>query len=115
MSLSSIFGGDDMPVKFSIEHYPPGSPSFWGGTNTRGTIRYGYSSLEDNSPEWNLYGVPHMIGYYTGQHRGPFNWGMSVSPVRMPYDIICVNTILHSNYNERATEIGHGRGRPCHY
>jgi hypothetical protein len=62
--LSAIFGGHDMPVKFSIEHYPPGSPYFWGGTDARGTIRYGFSNLEDDYPEWNLYGVPHVSGYY---------------------------------------------------
>jgi len=60
---SKIFGGH-MPVKFSIEHYPESSKYWWGGTDARGTIRYGYHNLEDNYPEWNLYGVPHMIGYY---------------------------------------------------
>jgi len=63
-NLSSIFGDHDYPYKFSIEHYPPGSPYTWGGTDARGTIRYGYSNLEDDTPEWNLYGVPHVIGYY---------------------------------------------------
>lgn len=61
---SKIFGGEDMPVKFSVEHYPPGSPYMWGGTDGRGTIGYGYQNLEDNSPEWLLYGVPHVGGYY---------------------------------------------------
>jgi hypothetical protein len=63
-NLSSIFGNHEYPYKFSVEHYPPGSPYLWGGTDARGTIRYGYSNLEDDTPEWNLYGVPHMIGYY---------------------------------------------------
>ena len=62
--MREVFGGHDMPVKFSIEHYPPGSPYLWGGTDARGTIRYGYASLEDDTTEWNEYGVPHMIGYY---------------------------------------------------
>jgi len=64
VNLISIFGNHEYPYKFSIEHYPPGSLYFWGGTDARGTIRYGYSNLEDDTPEWNLYGVPHMIGYY---------------------------------------------------
>jgi hypothetical protein len=42
--MREVFGGHDMPVKFSIEHYPPGSPYLWGGTDARGTIRYGYAS-----------------------------------------------------------------------
>jgi hypothetical protein len=63
-NLSSIFGDHSYPYKFSVEHYPPGSPYFWGGTDGEGTIRYGYSNLEDDTPEWNIYGVPHMRGYY---------------------------------------------------
>ena len=63
-NLSSIFGDHEYTYKFSVEHYPPGSPYLWGGTDARGTIRYGYSNLEDDTPEWNLYGVPHVIGYY---------------------------------------------------
>ncbi len=63
-SLSDIFGGHDLSVRFSIEHYPPGSPYYWGGTDAQGTIRYDYSNLEDDTPEWNNYGVPHVIGYY---------------------------------------------------
>lgn len=63
-TMSGIFGGEDMPVKFSIEHYPPGSSFVWGGTDAKGTIRYDYHNLEDDSPEWNLHGVPHMIGWY---------------------------------------------------
>jgi len=63
-NLSSIFGDHDYPYKFSIEHYPEGSQYIWGGTDARGTIRYGYSNLEDDTPEWNQHGVPHMIGYY---------------------------------------------------
>lgn len=62
--LRDMFGAHDMPVKFSVEHYPPGSPYAWGGTDARGTIRYGYANLEDDTPEWNLYGVPHVSGYY---------------------------------------------------
>jgi len=62
--LRDMFGGHDMPVKFSVEHYPPGSPYIWGGTDARGTIRYGYSNLEDDTPEWNQYGIPHVVGYY---------------------------------------------------
>lgn len=62
--LQEMFGGHDMPVKFSVEHYPPDSPYGWGGTDARGTIRYGYSNLEDDSPEWHQYGVPHVAGYY---------------------------------------------------
>jgi hypothetical protein len=63
-NLSSIFGSHEYSYRFSVEHYPLGSPHFWGGTDARGTIRYGYSNLEDNTPEWNLHGVPHVIGYY---------------------------------------------------
>jgi len=63
-NLSSIFGDHEYPYKFSVEHYPEGSPYIWGGTDARGTIRYGYGNLEDDTPEWNLYGVPHVIGYY---------------------------------------------------
>ncbi len=63
-NLSSIFGDHEYPYKFSIEHYPEGSPYGWGGTDAQGTIRYGYSNLEDDTPEWNLHGVPHVIGYY---------------------------------------------------
>ena len=62
--LSNIFGGHDLSTRFSVEHYPPGSPYSWGGTDARGTIRYGYANLVDDSPEWNNYGVPHMVGYY---------------------------------------------------
>lgn len=63
-NLSSIFGNYEYPYKFSVEHYPSGSPYLWGGTDARGTIRYGYSNLEDDTPEWNDYGVPHVVGYY---------------------------------------------------
>ncbi|MCD4843414.1 MAG: FG-GAP-like repeat-containing protein [Methanosarcinales archaeon] len=63
-NLTSIFGGHDMPVKFSIEHYPLGSSYFEGGTYAEGTIRYSYINLEDNFPEWNDHQVPHMVGYY---------------------------------------------------
>jgi len=63
-NLSEIFGGQDMPVKFSIEHYPSDSPYSWGGTDARGTIRYGYGNLEKDSTEWIEYGLPHMVGYY---------------------------------------------------
>lgn len=62
--LRELYGDHDMPVKFSIKHYPEGSPYFWGGTDGQGTIRYGYSVLVDDTPEWNQYGVPHVIGYY---------------------------------------------------
>jgi len=62
--LREMFGGHDMPVKFSVEHYPPGSPYAWGGTDARGTIQYSYSNLEDDTPEWNQYGIPHVAGYY---------------------------------------------------
>jgi len=62
--MSELFGGHDMPTKFSIEHYPPGSSFFRGGTDCIGTIRYSYANLEDDYPEWNLYNVPHVVGYY---------------------------------------------------
>jgi len=62
--LCELFGGHDMPVKFSVEHYPEGSPYFWGGTDGQGTIRYSYVNLEDDYPEWNLHEVSHVIGYY---------------------------------------------------
>lgn len=64
VNMSLIVGNHDMPVKFSIEHYPEDSPYFWGGTDGRGTIRYDYTNLVDNSPEWINYGVPHVRGYY---------------------------------------------------
>jgi hypothetical protein len=63
MALREIFGGHDMPVKFSVEQYPEG-PYAWGGTDAAGTIRYGYGNLIDDTTEWNQYHVPHVIGYY---------------------------------------------------
>jgi len=63
-ALREIFGGHDLSVKFSVEHYPDDSPYSWGGTDAEGTIRYGYGNLEDDTTEWNVYGVPHVSGYY---------------------------------------------------
>ena len=63
-ALKKLFGDHDMSVKFSIEHYPEGSPYATGGTGPLGGIAYSYSNLVDNSPEWNQYGIPHMMGYY---------------------------------------------------
>ena len=76
-NLSSMFGAHEYPYKFSVEHYPSGSPYFWGGTDARGTIRYGYSNLEDDTPEWNNYRVPHMIGYYEEMaHSFAYDFGI---------------------------------------
>jgi hypothetical protein len=61
--LCNIFGVE-YHWMFSIEHYPPESKYALGGTDAQGTIWYSYSNLEDDTPEWNLYGVPHMMGYY---------------------------------------------------
>jgi len=63
-NMSRLFGDNDYPYKFSIEHYPPGSEYAWGGTDARGTLFYSYTNLEDDTPEWNNWGVPHMMGYY---------------------------------------------------
>ena len=41
--LSDMFGEHEMPVKFSVEHYPPNT-SYWRGTDKRGAIRFGYSN-----------------------------------------------------------------------
>jgi hypothetical protein len=62
--MMNLFGNHDMSVKFSIEQYPQGSPYIWGGTDAAGTIRYSCDNLIDNTPEWNLYKVPHVVGYY---------------------------------------------------
>jgi hypothetical protein len=63
-TLSQLFGAHLTPYRFSIEHYPAGNPYVLGGTDSQGTVRYDYTNLEDDTPEWNLYGVPHMSGYY---------------------------------------------------
>lgn len=63
-ALAEIFGEHDLSNRFSVEHDPPGSPYFWGGTDGQGTIRYSYDNLVDDSPEWLYYDVPHVIGYY---------------------------------------------------
>jgi hypothetical protein len=63
-NMSRLFGDHDYPYKFSIEHYPPGSEYAWGGTDARGTLFYSYTNLEDDTSEWNNWGVPHMMGYY---------------------------------------------------
>jgi hypothetical protein len=63
-ALKELFGDHDMSVKFSVEHYPEGSPYATGGTGALGGITYSYSNLVDNTPEWNQYGIPHVSGYF---------------------------------------------------